>query len=106
MIEEAARREGIEPWELESTYSDMQTDPRKAVEWLAAVTKLQRGGNQGAAIQQAVRDAANNKARAAQAPSGSRVPEDTEPDWANMDFPEIVKEMTRRGLTVPDTPGS
>jgi len=102
MIEDAARKEGVETWELEEAYNDMQTDPRRAVEILAAVTKLKRGVGQGEAIQQAVRDAASNKARAAQAPSGATVPEAAEPDWDSMDFPTMVKEMQKRGMSVPE----
>jgi len=105
MIEEAARKEGVERWELEDTYSAMQNDPKRSLEILAAVTKMQRAGVQTEAIEQAVRESAENKARATQVTSTSHVPEETEPDWSSMEWPEMMAEMTRRGMVIPDTGG-
>lgn len=105
MIDEAAAREGVERWEIKDAYQSAQNDPRKTLEIVAAMAKMQRAGVHTDAIQQAAKETAAIKARATQVTSGSHVPEDTEPDWHNMDFQEMAREMAKRGMTIPESGG-
>ena len=98
MLDEAARREGVERWEVEEAYNAMQSDPRRAVDTLAAIAKMQRGGVSADAIRTAVKESEENKARATQVTSTNRVLESTEPDYSNMDYPEMLKAMKERGF--------
>lgn len=97
MLDEAARREGVERWEVEEAYNAMQSDPRRAVDTLAAIAKMQRGGVSADAIRSAVKETEDNKARATQVTSTNRVPESSEPDYSSMDFPQMLEELKKQG---------
>lgn len=97
MLDEAAKREGVERWEVEEAYNAMQSDPRRAVDTYAAIAKMQRGGVSADAIRSAVRETEDNKARATGVTSTNRVPESSEPDYSSMDFPTMLEEMKKQG---------
>ena len=102
-LDEVARKEGIERWQLDDALGAVQKDPKRAIELVAAMTKMQDANVQTDAIQRAIVETAENKARATQVTSGAHVPENVEPDWGSMEWPEIMAEMQKRGLVVPDT---
>jgi len=97
MLDEAAKREGVERWEVEEAYNAMQSDPRRAVDTLAAIAKMQREGVSADAIRSAVKETEENKARATQVTSTNRVPESSEPDYSSMDFPQMLEELKKQG---------
>lgn len=101
MFDDAARKEGVERWQIEETYDSIKNDPRKALEFVAAVAKMQHAGVQTDQIRQAVRESADNKARATQVTSTSTVVDDGQPDWDSMDYPTMLAEMRRRGISAP-----
>ncbi len=105
MIEQAATDAGVERHELENMYHELNNDPKKAVQYLAAIAAAQNGKVQAQDVRTAMDEVAENKSRATGTVAGSHVPVDTEPDITNMSYPDALKEMQKRGLMIPEGQG-
>lgn len=105
MIEQAATDAGVERHELENMYHELNNDPKKAVQYLAAIAAAQKGKVQAQDVRTAMDEVAENKSRATGTVAGSHVPVDTEPDWENMTYPEAMKKMAELGMITPEKIG-
>lgn len=105
MIEEAATDAGVDRHEVENMFHELNNDPRKAVQYLAAIAAAQKGKIQAQDVRTAMDEVAENKSRATGTVAGSHVPVETEPDITNMNYEDALKEMQKRGMMIPEGQG-
>jgi len=105
MIDQAASEHNVDRNELEDMYDELNNNPQKAVQYLAAIAAAQKGKVQAQDVRTAMDEVAENKSRASGTVAGSHVPVEVEPDITNMSYPEALKEMQKRGMMVPEGQG-